>query len=132
MFEIGRHGLAYSGYGYGWNHHRQRVLTQDEIQFPGLTKTEIRKRKNEMLLGSIINKTGRRSGQKVRRSNDSGGDDMSAKVVQFPGTKANVPVEPQVKSISIFEYFEMARVNGLFFKNTVNEADFTPPEGMLA
>ncbi len=57
---------------------------------------------------------------------------MAADVIQFPGTKANVPVEPQVVSVSIFEYFEMLRVNGLFFTNTINEADFTPPEGMLA
>ncbi len=60
---------------------------------------------------------------------------MAGKVIQFPGNKKVPPVkveEPQVRSVSIFEYFEVLRVNGLFFKNDINEADFTPPEPMMA
>ncbi len=64
MIEITRHGLGYGYGGCGMHEHR---MTHDELHFPGLTQTEIRKRKNDMLLDSVINKTGRRSGQKVKR-----------------------------------------------------------------
>lgn len=44
---------------------------------------------------------------------------MAADMIQFPGTKAAPPVkatEPEVRSVSIFEYFEMLRSDGLHFK----------------
>lgn len=60
---------------------------------------------------------------------------MAGKVIQFPGTKVKPPVmatETEVRSISVSGYFEVMRTNGLFFKNSVNEADFAPPAPMMA
>ena len=67
MFEISRHGGYYGAYGH-CGHHYEARLTADEIQFPGLCKTEIRDRKSKMGLAEVVNKTkGRRSGQKRNR-----------------------------------------------------------------